>query len=188
MLQQHHNHMRTLFLVFAVFATIVNAGIFTPKVALKCPATGEDATQNEVANPCQPGGIYNTNTALFSGTYVCRQDSYLVFWSRNTTVCIPTLTGAAIAEEGDKCGCCDEAGNTVECPPPCSCICSHDDNPHVLLYKTGAFGQKDTECMSKSKASRFVVDIRKGDYRYAHRHKPKFCLSSSHLIELRTFL
>jgi hypothetical protein len=107
---------------------------------------------------CMAGGLFNTNTPLFTGTYVCREERWWVFFKKNITRCAPTLAGAVVGELGDQCGCCGD-----ECPKPCGCYCSNDPEPDVLLYKHNLFG-KEKVCVSQGKASRWTADESGAEY------------------------
>jgi hypothetical protein len=120
--------------------------VFWPfgKVGLQCERETIDNVE------CMAGGVFNVG-GVFSGTYMCREKRSWLFFKRNETVCVPTLANGVIGEIGDQCGCCGG-----ECPKTCTCVCSHDKNYQVLLYKDELFGRKSTHCVSQGKASRWV--------------------------------
>jgi hypothetical protein len=133
-------------LLIVAILILANAAwtVSSEKVGMFCPP--------RLSTECKAGGLFNSGSAIFTGTYVCREESSWVFFRKNITRCAPTLAGAVVAEIGDQCGCCGG-----ECPEPCACYCSNDKVPDVLLYKHTLFG-KEKVCISQGKASRWTAD------------------------------
>lgn len=137
--------------------SFVEAGPFD-KVGITCAGAVDEDGKSLPDEHCLAGGVFNQPEGkVFSGTYMCREESFLIFWSRNRTKCVPTIANAVIGEAGDTCGCCGG-----ECPRMCTCLCSGEERKedHVLVQKPdGLFGGKvEYECISPGKASRKIAD------------------------------
>ena len=133
------------------------------KVGTTCANAVDEDTGAALADvPCLAGGVFNGDK-VFKGTYMCREESYWLFWSRNRTKCVPTIANAVIGELGDTCGCCGG-----DCPAMCTCLCSPEEGEedHVMVQKpVGLLGNNvEYECISPGKASRWIADEGGDDY------------------------
>lgn len=149
MIQLRTAQLLALVLILATAALTVSQEDNIFKVGIVCPASE--------SFECKAGGMFNAG-GFFKGTYMCREQSWWVFFKRNITRCVPTIGNGIIGEQGDQCGCCDG-----ECPEPCGCYCSNDPVPDVLLYQHNLFG-KEKVCVSQGKASRWIADERGAEY------------------------
>lgn len=144
--------------VLALACLLLPTEAILNKVGVTC-AGAVDEDGSELPNEsCLAGGAFNNPEGkVFKGTYMCREESFWFFWSRNRTKCVPTIANAVIGEVGDTCGCCGG-----DCPAMCTCLCSGEEDTadHVLVQKPAGLLGNDVEfeCISPGKASRRIAD------------------------------
>jgi len=149
--------LATYFLAFLLtfFFYSLTRTLFGPPIPGSEGTSSEDGsitfTQENIG--CMAGGVFNAG-GMFTGTYMCREESHWIFWKRNRTKCVPTVTNAVIAEPEDRCGCCGG-----QCPKACTCVCDAEKGHVLVRHQTGLFAENNEDiCISRGKASRYIAD------------------------------